>query len=257
MKEDFQKKDDVAFLISSCDKYSDLWNPFFKNFFKYWSDCPYDIFLISNYKNYKDSRVNTIRIGEDKSYADNLRCALESIHQKWILLWLDDVIFSGKVDTKTLERIISEAEILNAGYVKLDEKLPLVYDSDTNLLIGELPKNIRYRSAVGLGLVKKEVLLKLAEPGMSAWDMDKSQISNSMDELFCAFTKKGAKKIPFTYIHALIKGKWYFPAVKALKKEGFHDLIKSREQQSIFAYLYIVLYQARLGLYKFFNKYWY
>lgn len=258
MKEvNYQKDKNVAFVISSCDHYSDLWEPFFKNFFKYWPDCPYDVCLISNFKDYPDPRVITIKIGEDKSYADNLRNALKSINHKWVLLWLDDVIFSGKVDTETLKRIVLEAESINAGFVKLDEKLPLAYDNKTKLLIAELPKGIKYRSAVGLGLVQKKVLLKLAEPGFSAWDMDKSKVSDSMDELFCAFTKKGAKKMPFTYIHALIKGQWHLGAIRALKKEGFYDLLKTRNPQSIWAFLYIQLYQARLGVYKFFNRYWY
>lgn len=249
--------DDIAFLVSSCDKYSDLWEPFFTNFFKYWPDFPYKVYLISNHKKYHDERVTTLCVGEDLSYADNLRTALDQIQSKWILLWMDDVIFSADVDTEKVKRIASEAEALNAGYVKLSTDLPIVYDSETDLLIGEIPKGVKYRSAIGLCLIQRKVLLDLAEPGFSAWDMDKSVASDSMPELFCAFTKSAAKNPPFKYIHALIKGKWLYTAVGELKKEGFGELVKSRERQPLTAYLYIVLYLFRSGLYKFFNKYWY
>ena len=40
-------KNKFAILIVSCDKYSDLWDPFFKLFFKFWPDCPFNIYLLS------------------------------------------------------------------------------------------------------------------------------------------------------------------------------------------------------------------
>ncbi len=40
---------ELAILVCSCDKYADVWEPFFKLFFKFWPDCPYPIYLLSNY----------------------------------------------------------------------------------------------------------------------------------------------------------------------------------------------------------------
>lgn len=248
---------DVTFLVSSCDKYSDLWDPFFSNFFKYWPDCDFDVALISNHKDFPDERVSVITVGEDVSYADNLRTAISGISSKWILLWLDDVIFDSPVDHKKVKRVISEAEAIGAGFVKLSTDLPLVYDDKTDLLIAELPKGIKYRAAIGLCLVQRDVLLKMAQPGLSAWDMDKSNMSDTMDERFCAFTSLAAKHSPFSYIHAVIKGKWMYSAVPALKKQGFSGLLKSRARQPIFGYLYICAYQARLYVMKTFKRYWY
>ena len=65
-------KNDVTILVVSCDKYKDLWIPFFHCFFKYWSDCPYPVFLASNDLEYSDPRVKTILIGPDKDYSSNL-----------------------------------------------------------------------------------------------------------------------------------------------------------------------------------------
>ena len=42
---DFDKN--LTILVTSCDKYSDLWIPFIKLFRKFWSDCPYKLVLIS------------------------------------------------------------------------------------------------------------------------------------------------------------------------------------------------------------------
>lgn len=39
-------------LLSTCDSYEDTWNPFFKLMNKYWEDCPYDVFINTESKNY-------------------------------------------------------------------------------------------------------------------------------------------------------------------------------------------------------------
>ena len=68
-----QKKtnSNLAVLVISCDAYSDLWSPFFKLYFRYWSDNKFDTFLLSNFKKYSDSRVGSIIVGEDKSWSNN------------------------------------------------------------------------------------------------------------------------------------------------------------------------------------------
>jgi hypothetical protein len=44
MKEDDERLcDRIAIPVVSCDKYSDLWQPFFALFDRFWPDCPLDI----------------------------------------------------------------------------------------------------------------------------------------------------------------------------------------------------------------------
>ena len=35
-------------LVPSCDAYADLWIPFFALFWRYWSDCPFPVYLGTN-----------------------------------------------------------------------------------------------------------------------------------------------------------------------------------------------------------------
>lgn len=39
----------IAVLIVSCDKYSDLWDPFLRAFDRYWPDCPFTVSLLSSH----------------------------------------------------------------------------------------------------------------------------------------------------------------------------------------------------------------
>ena len=43
----------TALLVSSCDKYSDCWDPFFKLLSIYWKDLEYPVYLITEEKEYE------------------------------------------------------------------------------------------------------------------------------------------------------------------------------------------------------------
>lgn len=43
---------DLTIVVCSCDKYEDLWYPYFEIFKKNWSDCKYPIVLNTESKNY-------------------------------------------------------------------------------------------------------------------------------------------------------------------------------------------------------------
>ena len=104
-KQDNNRK--IAFLIVSCDKYSDLWVPFFTLLDKYWPEIYYKKYLLSNSKEFSWPGVNQINIGEDISYSDNLLKCIDHIDEDWILLWLEDLFLSSPVNTTKLDRIIS------------------------------------------------------------------------------------------------------------------------------------------------------
>jgi hypothetical protein len=252
----FKKNTDTAFVVVSCDKYSDLWEPFFQCLTKYWPDCPFDKYLISNYEgiNYKDVKV--LKIGEDKAYSDNILKALEALDYEWIILWLDDVFLSHPVSTNRLIKILETAKESEAGYLKLAADMPMSYQSDPSIEIGVLPKGIKYRSAIGCALYNYNTLSKLLTPNSSAWELDRSDLSDQLEEKFFAYTPATAKSPPIRYKHLLIKGQWLIGATSFLLREGFVELVRKRRVQSIFAFVYLNLYQARLFFFRVLRIYW-
>ncbi len=87
-------------LVLSCDKYSDLWGPFFGEFWKYWPDCPYPVVLGSNTVDCKNRKVKTILSGPDRDWSSSLFAILENISTPYIFLWLDDIFPVEKIRTK-------------------------------------------------------------------------------------------------------------------------------------------------------------
>lgn len=58
--------DKVTLLISSCDIFSDCWEPYMYGLRKYWPECDFPVYIISNYEDIKREDAKTIKIGEDK-----------------------------------------------------------------------------------------------------------------------------------------------------------------------------------------------
>jgi hypothetical protein len=247
---------DTAFVVVSCDKYSALWEPFFRCLSKYWVDCPFDKFLISNNLDVSDQSVVTVKVGEDKSYSDNLQKALEEIEYEWIILWLDDVFIADTVETSRLLHILEYVKGCGAGYLKLAADMPMAYVPDRGEEVGRLPKGIKYRSAIGCTLYKKSTLLKLLTPNASAWDLDRSTIADGLTEPFYALTPSASLNPPIKYSHLLIKGRWLIESLPFLRREGLGELKKWREVQKIPEYIYAKMYLLRLFFYRLFRVYW-
>ena len=55
-----EKSVSCAVVVCSCDKYSDLWDPYFELFKKFWADCPYPVFLNTETKRQTKNPENTV-----------------------------------------------------------------------------------------------------------------------------------------------------------------------------------------------------
>jgi len=248
---------DISLVIVSCDKYKDLWDSFFYFFKKYWSNCSLQTYLITNFIDYKGIDVVTIQIGDDKSYTENLLSAIEQVPSDWILLWLEDCMFSHNLDLGKIDQVLSTAiSTPNLGYLKLSNDLPISYDCP-NSFFGKIPKGVKYRSAIGMALYRKDVLKKLLVPGENAWQADKSAASDDLVEDFYALASNFFKNPLFPYVNTVVKGEWSWAAIKILRKNGFLDLISYREPQSLYGYLYERLFYFWSYYLVTFRIYWY
>jgi len=240
--------DDIAILVPSFDGYQDLWKSFFSCFFKYWPDCPYPIFLGSNFQTYDDPLVSPIRIGEDKDYSSNLIAMLSHMEHEWVIVMLDDVLLSAPVHTSKVKRIIAVAQDKGAGHVQLLASrynptiaiaFPLISDE-----VAVIPIGLPYRASLNLGLWKKSVLLKLLQPGETAWDFERQGSLRTFklkDKFFC-LSKKQISDPPFRFIHGVVKREWTWEANQFMQKEECYGFLNNRRIQSFSSYLKLKFY---------------
>jgi hypothetical protein len=239
----------VAILVVSCDAYRDLWRPFFHCFFKYWPDCPYPIYLGSNFVSYQDSRVIPILVGTDVDYSSNLLKMLESIKQEYVLLWIEDRVLTATVDTIRIENLITLVKAKRAAYLKLISIYPFALSGDTTQEIGEIPKGKKYRVGVTVALWKKQVLLSLLRPGETAWDIERqgSIRSNAFDEGFFSLSFPMRDSPPLSDLHLLMRGRLLRNTASFLERERLTADLSGRQLQSFRSYLYFRAYGVFFG----------
>ena len=225
-----------AILVLSCDKFSDLWEPFFYCFFKQLPDCPYPIYLGINELEYKPSnaKIQVIHSGEDLNWSRSLKKILSQIKEENIYIILEDVFLTSPMDEELLFECL---EILNqdntyhihskAGFSR---NLPL---HSVNLSI--LPRGIPYRVNL-LGFWKKKYLEWLLIDGESPWGFEvMGSYRVSFQDGFYTVNRE-----LFEYIHVVEKGMILPNAYEYCKKNNIpvrFEKWKISSNNSYFIYL--------------------
>lgn len=241
---------EVSILVVSCDLYADLWEPFFHCFFKYWPDCPYPLYLGTNYKKFPDCRITSLDIGQDISYSDNLLEMLSLIDTSWVILWVDDRFLSHRVSSEQLSAVMEKANRHQAGCLKLISASPLVNDLLEGEEFGEIPKDAKYRACITVCLWRKEVLERLLIRGETAWEIERNGSFRSamFPERFLVYGRKFRSEAPIQEKHILMKGKILRDAKSFLMQEGLLTQFRDRKMQGLHDYSYYKFYISLVQL---------
>jgi hypothetical protein len=239
-------KNKFAILVISCDKYSDLWNPFFKLFFRFWPDCPFNVYLISNYKITNFPKVKTINIGRDISWSDNLYKGLNLLREDYVFLLLEDCFLINFVNTNKMLELFNWILNIKANCVRMDPRPKP--DKKYNELIGIVSKGTIYRASSAICIWKREILLNLLKAAETAWDFE---IYGSIrSDIYSDFYSTCNNYFP--NVHCVVRGKWQRSAIKKLKSFGIQIDLNTREVMTLEETIIYIFRQLRSKLLKFF-----
>lgn len=216
----------TALLVLSCDKYSDIWQPFFEFLFKHWSDCPYPVYLGSNEKRFDDKRVITICSGPARDWSNDTLEILRQIPERNVIILLEDYFVFAHPDQSQLDRCIDLLEQRNAVFLRLacfpaDHFADYAYDAipgQPEFVVTR--KEARYRVNLQAGLWNREKLMKLIVPGESPWafEIQGTTRSRKTDEVYLGIKEtKGLRHVhgPIPYLcTALSRGVWMRDAIE-------------------------------------------
>ncbi len=212
----------LAIVVASCDKYSDLWEPLFGEFFKYWPDCPYPVFLVANEMVYQDKRVVTLLAGEDLDWSTTICKALENVKSSHVLFWIDDAFLSEAVCTKKIKSIFDFVLKEDINFLRLrSNPKPEVW---MNSEVGILGKEASYRVSLFATIWKRNVFDYIVKPGETPWEFELlgSERSRGLDK-FCSVSEDH-----FRYMHGVERGLWIRPSARKLRKIGYRISFKTR-----------------------------
>src|SRR5205085_6158728 len=160
----------IAILVSSCDAFFDAWRPFAFFFRKYWTDCPFPAYLITNELHVRSSFLRAIRVGQDRGWASNLIQALQQIDAARILYFQEDYFLQRLVDREQLARDMDYAiaNDVDAFYFRARAQLEPDFQP-LNERFGVVPVESDGRTRCQLSLWKRESLLSILRDGETAW----------------------------------------------------------------------------------------
>lgn len=221
---------ECAIFVSSCDAFKDVWQAFFTLFFRYWPDCPFSVYLISNYKIYHDSRVKTIAVGEDKKWATNLRTAMKKYWYPYIIYLQEDYLFKSSVNTKRIISSLFDIKKEKAACIRLYPAPGPDRPHKQHKDLGLVDKSARYRFSTQATLWNSEILYNLLKDGESGWDMELGNgqdRSDAVEEPFLSITRsrilqRNNNPAINYFCTAIKKGRWYYDAIKLCDKEGIN-----------------------------------
>lgn len=219
----------IPLLVVSCDRYADLWRPFFYVFRKRWPDCPFPFYLGTNHLICREPNVKTITVGDDINWATGVQNMLEQIDSTHVVFFLEDFFLTGRVDTPAVERLVAIALEKKPACLRL---APLPYPTPLPKEtiqgypdIGIVEPDLPYRVSAQPAIWRTDSLIKLLVPGFNIWEFEHlgTLMSKEMPEEFL-----GPLKPYIIYDHALEKGKWKPAGLRICREAGIEPDLTAR-----------------------------
>lgn len=190
-----------AVLVLSCDKYADVWSPFFKCFRENFPQGDWPVYLGSNTKKCHEPGVVTVLSGSDPDWSTSFKRILQQIPEKKIFVILEDILLSSKTNGNVLKSVVDFMFEKNANLIRY--RPPASDLATDNPLIGECLKGAPYRATV-CGFWDRDYLLDLLLEGENPWNFEiLGSYRTAYSDGFYAMT------IPlFEFQNVIEKGHW-------------------------------------------------
>lgn len=207
-------KSSVAVLVSSCDAFFDAWRPLQAFLQKFWSDCPLEIFLLTNELTIRSSRLRSIPVGPDRGWSSNLLAALPRIDHPYILYLQEDYFLTAPVDSAQLALDFAEAMTLNAASLCFRARSePDDGFAPLNDRFGIVPLASDGRTRCQVTLWKKSALQSIPREGETAWNFEARGSARTQDMKILSYQRRENTPIPYL-MSAISRGLWMPDAIE-------------------------------------------
>ena len=225
-----------SILINTCDKFEDCWDPFFKLFKLYWSDCRGSIYLNTEYKDYSYPGLSVVPVkgcvgksfkGKFATWSSCLKWALDKMDSDIVLYIQEDYFLKAPVKNDLVEKYVKlmyEHPDIKCIHLTDQAVRTCVKSEFENLDIVEF--NQRYRVSCQAALWRREELYALIREYEDAWLFEEfgSQRSAVMKSKYLCVSRDFVKLnqfeiIPYIFT-GIVQGRWFEETVPLFEKHG-------------------------------------
>lgn len=226
--------ENISLLIMSCDAYKDVIDVFLSVWYKYSPWWKYNIYLVTEKRQYKYPGVKTIAPGEI-SWNDRIKQALTEIDTEYVLYMQDDYFVSNNISEVDFKKIIDSIYEANLNFYKLVNYPKINNHKYDNNYLSLIPNNKRYGINLWPAIIRKEWLIKeLPDYSCNPWEVEvhflekvKNKFTNYIDG--CVVDTRNFMGIR----DGIRKGKWWTPTIKYFKKNGVDINLGNRERANL------------------------
>jgi hypothetical protein len=205
--------DRVAVVVSSCDAFFDAWKPFAAFLARSWSDCPFEVFLLTNELTVQSSSIQGIAVGEDRGWSTNLLAALAQIPRPYVLYCQEDYFLTAPVHSQQLA--VDFEHVFASGADSLCFRARGEVDAGierVNERFGEVPLTSDGRTRCQVTLWKKSALQSILRPGETAWDFEARGSARTQEMMILSYLSRD--NAPIRYLmSAISRGLWMPEAI--------------------------------------------
>jgi hypothetical protein len=209
---DFQNS--VAIVVSSCDAFFDAWRPFSAFVKKFWPDCPFEIFLLTNGLRVRSQRIQAVAVGPDRGWSTNLLSMLAQISHPYVLYFQEDYFLTARVKGEQLAVDFEQA--IGSGAASLCFRARSHPDAGfepLNERFGIVPVNSDGRTRCQVTLWNKEALQSILLPGETAWDFERRGSARAQQMSILSYARRDNTPIPYL-MSAISRGLWMPAAIE-------------------------------------------
>jgi len=207
----------ATLLVPSCDRYADVWRPFFALLRRNWPDCPFRVVLGTNHRVCDEPGVETLRIGDDRDWTAGVRAMLDQTASDTVLVMLEDYLLRSRVDTGALLARLADHEALGAAYLRLRPFPPPDFRLARFDAVGEIAPQAPYRAALQAAFWRRDALDAMLVDGENPWEFEiyGSRRSDTQPRGFYATWAPH-----LDYYAGVTAGKWIPYAVAVCREQG-------------------------------------
>lgn len=241
------KSAELAILIYSCWKNSDMWSISYKLLNKYWPDCKYKVILLTDkYEGTKEQYGFDDIVVLDGTWYDMIMAGIERAGTPYVMLWMDDYLVCDYVKNQDIDIHIEIAKKYNAANIRLMESPTIianVYEDDSEYNYYE--PGTAYSFSTQVGIWDVDFLKRNIKREWTAWDFERKgsvEVKDYNQPLLAS------RSYVFPYEEGVRRGKWMDNGVRICKRNGIEIDFSKRKPMSNFDLAWIYFKGGILSL---------
>lgn len=169
---------DCSIIISSCDKFNDLWDANVTLLQKNWADRGVNTYIVTDEPTDKSFKgVEVLSAGAGTEITERIRFALETVKTKYVIFLLDDYFLTEPVNDKKIEDCIGVMEKEGLHYLRLYTFLNAKYFKEKIGGYGDVFRvttDARYNINLYPCVFERDFLSATLNSKMNAWQYEVS-----------------------------------------------------------------------------------